>query len=191
MSRSTLRHLLPLGLLNSCLLIGCGSDAPDPGDDDTDPIVMTQFDRDMLDAHNAARRSVTPAATPPLEDLTWDAKATRTARAYAAKCQFSHNAQRGSLGENLAAATPGALTTQGVVDSWMSEAADYDHASNTCASGKICGHYTQVVWRNTRALGCAVQECTQHSPFGDRFPTWTLWVCNYAPPGNYVGQRPY
>ncbi|ATB51151.1 CAP domain-containing protein [Corallococcus macrosporus] len=191
MPRPLLRRPWPLGLLVSALLIGCGSDTPSDGDGDGDnqPLTMTQFDRDMLDAHNAARRSV--ATSPPLDDLTWDEAATRTARAYAARCDFTHNANRGSLGENLTAASSSALGAQGVVQGWMDEAADYDYGSNTCASGKACGHYTQVVWRNTRALGCAVQECTENSPFGSRFPTWTLWVCNYAPPGNYVGQRPY
>ncbi|MFP2962061.1 CAP domain-containing protein [Myxococcus sp. 1LA] len=193
MLRPMLRRPWPLGLLVSVLLTGCGSDTPDPGDgdggEDTEPLVMTQFDRDMLAAHNAARRSVT--TSPPLSDLTWDEQATRTARAYAARCQFSHNPNRGGLGENLTAASSSAMGAQGVVQGWMDEAVDYDYGSNTCASGKDCGHYTQVVWRNTRSLGCAAQECTENSPFGPRFPTWTLWVCNYAPPGNYVGQRPY
>ncbi|NVJ08040.1 hypothetical protein HUW63_22710 [Myxococcus sp. AM001] len=193
MLRSMPRSLRPLGLLLPLVLTGCGSDTPGEGDGDgdTEPLVMTQFDRDMLAAHNAARRDVSPAATPALEDLTWDEQATRTAKAYAARCQFSHNPDRGNLGENLTAASSSAMGAQGVVQGWVDEAAHYDHAANTCASGKVCGHYTQVVWRGTRALGCAVQECTTNSPFGDRFPNWTLWVCNYAPPGNYVGQRPY
>ncbi|WP_426755725.1 CAP domain-containing protein [Myxococcus sp. Y35] len=193
MPRPMLRHLRPIGLLIPLLLTGCGSDSPDSedGDGDNEPLVMTQFDRDMLDAHNAARRNVTPAASPALEDLTWDEEATRTAKKYAAKCQFSHNPNRGNLGENLTAATSSAMSPQNVVQGWVDEAADYDYASNTCASGKQCGHYTQVVWRNTRALGCAMQACTENSPFGAQFPNWTLWVCNYAPPGNYVGQRPY
>ncbi|QDE71896.1 hypothetical protein BHS09_35690 [Myxococcus xanthus] len=191
MPRPTPRHLRPLGLLIPLLLTGCGSDTPGEEDGDTEPLVMTQFDRDMLAAHNAARRSVSPAASPALEDLTWDEQATRTAKAYAARCQFSHNPNRGNLGENLTAASSSAMGAQGVVQGWVDEAAHYDHTANTCASGKVCGHYTQVVWRNTRALGCAVQECTTNSPFGSQFPKWSLWVCNYAPPGNYVGQRPY
>lgn len=187
------RFLRPLGLLIPLLLTGCGSDTPGDGDGDGDPepVVMTQFDRDMLAAHNAARRNVSPAASPALEDLTWDEQATRTAKAYAARCKFEHNAGRGNLGENLTAASSSAMGAQRVVQGWVDEAANYDHAANTCASGKVCGHYTQVVWRNTKALGCAVQECTTNSPFGSHGPNWTLWVCNYAPPGNYVGQRPY
>ena len=43
------------------------------------------------------------------------------------------------------------------------------------------GHYTQMVWRETTALGCGEAICNK-----------TLIVaCNYDPPGNYIGRRPY
>jgi hypothetical protein len=77
-----------------------------------------------------------------------------------------------------------------VVQAWASEAADYDYASNSCAPGKVCGHYTQLVWRNSTLVGCAYARCTQNSPF-DGVPTWDFWVCDYSPPGNWIGQRPY
>jgi len=47
-----------------------------------------------------------------------------------------------------------------------------------------------VVWRGSARLGCGVAKCSKNSPFSG-FPDWQLWVCNYDPPGNYVGQRPY
>ncbi|MFP2927821.1 CAP domain-containing protein [Pyxidicoccus sp. 3LG] len=194
MPHPTLRHLFALGLVVPALLMGCGSDeTPDDNDDDTpeDPGAQSEFAREMLETHNAVRAGVTPAASPALEPLTWDAAAEAKAKAYAAKCQFVHNAERGNYGENLAAATPDYLDTPDVVKDWAKEASNYDYASNSCAEGKVCGHYTQVVWRATKRVGCATQVCTQNSPFGARFPTWQLWVCNYGPPGNYVGQRPY
>ena len=55
---------------------------------------------------------------------------------------------------------------------------------------KVCGHYTQLVWRNSTLLGCAYARCTSNSPF-QGVPTWDFWVCDYSPPGNWVGQRPY
>jgi len=156
-----------------------GSDPPDA------------FARDMLDAHNQARATARPTPSPPLPRLQWSAEATKTAEAWAARCTFEHNPDRGPFGENLAAATPDAWTTAEVVKDWASEAAHYDPARNTCAAGKVCGHYTQLVWRNTTRVGCARRTCTKNSPFGKGFPTWEFWVCNYAPPGNVVGQRPY
>ncbi|WP_407692904.1 CAP domain-containing protein [Pyxidicoccus xibeiensis] len=149
------------------------------------------FSRDMVTAHNQARAQAKPAPKPALPPLTWSDEAARKAASWAKECRFEHNPNRGDFGENLAAATPGAWTTPEVVKSWADEAADYDYTRNTCKKGKVCGHYTQVVWRKTGSVGCATVMCNKNSPFGAQFPTWQNWVCNYAPPGNWVGQRPY
>jgi pathogenesis-related protein 1 len=68
------------------------------------------------------------------------------------------------------------------VDRWASERTNYDYATNTCNG--ICGHYTQIVWRATRKLGCAVGVC-------QNLTYRTSLVCNYGPGGNVGGQRPY
>ncbi len=149
------------------------------------------FSRDMVTAHNLARTGARPAPKPPLPPLAWSTEAERKAASWAKTCRFEHNPDRGDFGENLAAATPGAWNTSQVVKSWADESADYDYRRNTCTKGKVCGHYTQVVWRKTVSVGCATVMCDKNSPFGAQFPTWQLWVCNYAPPGNWVGQRPY
>ena len=59
------------------------------------------------------------------------------------------------------------------------EAQGYDVRSNTCSG--VCGHYTQIVWGTTRAVACAVATDRRRE----------VWVCNYDPPGNIVGYRPY
>ncbi len=147
---------------------------------------------DMVAAHNEARASAKPTPKPALPPLTWSEDAAKVARAWASQCRFEHNPNRGKHGENLAAAAPpGSKTHQEAVKDWASEAADYSYSSNKCTPGKMCGHYTQVVWRDTKQVGCATVTCTKNSPFGAQFPTWQLWVCNYAPPGNVVGQKPY
>ncbi|QRN98198.1 serine protease [Archangium violaceum] len=152
----------------------------------------TQLAADMVSAHNEARASAKPAPKPALPPLTWSEDAAKVARAWASPCRFEHNPNRGKHGENLAAAAPpGSKTNKGAVKDWAAEVADYTYASNKCAPGKMCGHYTQVVWRNTTQVGCATVTCTKNSPFGAQFPKWQLWVCNYAPPGNVVGQKPY
>ena len=123
--------------------------------------------------------------------LTWDPSIAATAQAYAAQCNFQHSGTSG-LGENLAAyAPPGGHTASSPVNDWASEEANYDYATNTCAANQVCGHYTQVVWKNSLRLGCGVQSCSTNTPFGSNFPNWEIWVCNYSPPGNFVGQRPY
>jgi pathogenesis-related protein 1 len=151
-----------------------------------------ELKRDMVTAHNQARaRASRPTPKPALPALTWSDEAAKKAEAYAKECRFEHNPNRGTFGENLAAATPDTWTTEQVVKGWADESADYDFATGKCKAGKMCGHYTQVVWRTTKAVGCATRLCTKNSPFGGNVGTWQLWVCNYAPPGNWVGEKPY
>jgi pathogenesis-related protein 1 len=145
-----------------------------------------------LDLHNAVRRDAQPPPSPPLPALTWSAGAAAVAQAWADRCLYQHNQGRGDRGENIAAsAPPGHWSIADVVRAWASEAQDYDYASNTCAAGKQCGHYTQIVWRTTLRVGCAHRVCDVNSPFGGQLPSWDFWVCDYEPPGNWVGQRPY
>lgn len=167
---------------------------PVPGGDEneTPPASNDQHDDPALNgivtAHNVARARVVPTPASPLQALTWSSSAAAVASAWASGCTFGHNPNRGNLGENVYAASAGyGSTAASVVESWESESSDYDYATNSCSG--VCGHYTQVVWASTTAVGCAMQVCSQNSPFGGG--SWQLWVCNYAPPGNYVGQRPY
>jgi pathogenesis-related protein 1 len=118
--------------------------------------------------------------------LVWSDADFAVAKAYAAQCKFAHNPNRGNRGENLYA-TSGSAAPAEVLKSWVDEKRSYNYANNSCSG--VCGHYTQVVWASTTAVGCAKQTCTQNSPFGGG--TWELWVCDYSPPGNFVGKRPY
>lgn len=142
-------------------------------------------EQQYVNAHNAARRRATPAPNPPLPDVTWDAAAADFAKAGADSCVFSHR-QQNQYGENLFAATTETSPTE-IVDAWDSEKAFYTYATGACT--QVCGHYTQVVWRSSVRLGCATRRCTVNSPFNAG--TWFLTACNYAPPGNVVGQKPY
>jgi len=42
------------------------------------------------------------------------------------------------------------------------------------------GHFTQMIWRDSKQLGCGVARCY--------LGTVRLWVCRYAPTGNWDGQ---
>jgi len=73
------------------------------------------------------------------------------------------------------------------VEKWFDEHAAYDYVGNDCDEGKVCGHYTQVVWSSSASVGCGYAEC---GPFSDDLFEVML-VCQYSPPGNYVGEKPY
>jgi len=74
------------------------------------------------------------------------------------------------------------FTAPEIVKAWADEEAYYDYDTNQCQTGEDCGHYTQMVWRESRNVGCAIAVCENKAQ---------IWACNYDPPGNYIGEKPY
>ncbi len=109
--------------------------------------------------------------------LAWSEQLARTAQAWANRCVFQHSDN--DLGENLAAGTSGAFTAESFVDDWYSEISSYDFASGQSTDGEAVGHFTQVVWASTQQVGCGIARCGGED----------IFVCNYSPPGNYVGEE--
>jgi hypothetical protein len=152
------------------------------------PIMASITANEWIAAHNTARASAAPAPKPALPALSWNASAAAVAQRWADRCTWKHNPERGKLGEHIFAGT-GTYTAAQVVGDWDSEKALYSRATNACQPGKACGHYTQLVWRGTTSVGCAQKACASGSPFGGGH--WKLYVCDYSPPGNFVGEKPY
>lgn len=178
----------------AAVLLAAGCEPGLTGASDAAPQPAPDADaQTWLDLHNAVRRAPQPPPPSSLPALTWSADAAAVAQAWAAGCNYQHNPGRGQRGENIAASAPsGHWTAADVVAAWGSEVQDYDYATNTCASGKQCGHYTQLVWRDTLRTGCAHRICTVNWPFAPPSGgSWDFWVCDYEPPGNWVGQKPY
>lgn len=186
-----LRHLLVLPLLlaasqvrsefRDCLHFD-GVDGEEAG-------TPTEW-RGNLRVHNCVRRSALPTPSPALGNLGWSASLAATAQNYANQCIWAHSGTP-NVGENLFARAPHADARTAAANSWADEFGFYNYAANSCAAGEQCGHYTQMVWRNTNQMGCGMTNCNTGSPFGASFPQWTIVVCQYSPPGNYFGERPY
>ena len=135
--------------------------------------------QDFLDAHNSARAAVG------VGDMEWSDEVAAYAEQYANQriddCAMQHSG--GQYGQNLAGMSDDSLDAAGAVKMWVDEGQNYDYDSNTCATGEDqCLHYTQVVWRDSVQLGCARVVCNTGG---------TFIICNYNPPGNIVGQKPY
>ncbi|XP_067913797.1 peptidase inhibitor 16-like isoform X2 [Heterodontus francisci] len=148
---------------------------------------LTKADRNSLvDAHNKFRSAV-PDATNMLK-MKWDNHLEKIAKKYANKCLWKHNPNRGRVGENLFA-TNGPMIPATGVENWYLEIIDYTYENTSCTPGKMCGHYTQVVWATTDKVGCATHFCDKVHGLENK--NLSVLVCNYAPPGNYVGTQPY
>jgi len=61
---------------------------------------------------------------------------------------------------------------------WYIEIDDYDFSTGDSKNGKKIGHFTQVVWKETKELGVGV-SCGKNGCFV---------VANYYPAGNYIGE---
>ncbi|EPQ18877.1 Glioma pathogenesis-related protein 1 [Myotis brandtii] len=148
------------------------------------------FIKDCVRIHNKFRSEVKPAASDMLY-MTWDPVLAQTAKAWARKCQFSHNVQLKtphllhpnftSLGENIWSGTQSIFSVSSAITSWYNEVEYYDFKTRRCS--KVCGHYTQVVWADSYKVGCAVQFCPTVT--GLKFPNAAHFICNYGPAGNY------
>jgi pathogenesis-related protein 1 len=141
----------------------------------------------IVAAHNSWRSAVGVPALTYSDTLAASAQAWADNLKTTKNCSLTHS--NGASGENLYWASAWSngpaqtITPKQVVDAWGSEKANYNYASNSCAAGKTCGHYTQVVWKNTTSVGCGMAVCDS--------PKNQVWVCQYLAAGNYVGQKPY
>ncbi|MDD2776179.1 MAG: CAP domain-containing protein [Gallionella sp.] len=143
--------------------------------------------KEMVLAHNIWRAQVGVGGVTYSEELAASAQAWADHLKTTRNCSMQHS--QGKEGENLYWAGAWSngpaqdVMSKEVVDSWASEKKDYTYADNSCAAGKVCGHYTQVVWRDTTTVGCGMAMCDS--------PKNQVWVCQYLPAGNWVGQKPY
>lgn len=191
-------------------LISCGGEIANQSCDvydSTTEAAKHQSCVNWLTANNSVRQDLNAGILPnspqpdePLNDLVWDDKLAQVAYNYAIQCQsFSHNANRlnnylalggteSSVGENIAVASHPTYTEEQMVTLWAGEEADYIYEpfDGSGVDGAVVGHYTQMIWRDTTHVGCALVNC-EGQPIG-----WKWFaVCNYAQAGNYLGQYPY
>lgn len=138
----------------------------------------TAVDHSFLVLQNSIRSSLGELP------LVWSSELTDAAQEWANHLiesgTFKHHAS-GVYGENLYEIIGGTATPQDVVSAWAKEKKYYDLDNNSCSVDVDCGHYTQIVWSTTRAVGCAFATD----------PRRQVWVCEYYPAGNVIGYRPY
>jgi hypothetical protein len=143
------------------------------------------FESRLVSRHNAERAQL---GIPP---LTWDPALARSASVWAdhlATTGAFHHAPENDAapeGENLWAGTPGRFTPEAMVDAWAREKRFFRYgrfpANSTTGRVGDIGHYTQVMWRATHAVGCALAHGQRED----------VLVCRYSEAGNYEGEMPF
>lgn len=140
------------------------------------------FAPEMLAEHNEWRQKY---KVPP---VVWDdalaVDAQNFANQVAAEAKFPPAHRRNTPnGENFFWGTAGGWELKDAVARWESESKNYNRDNNTCAPGKSCVHFTQLVWSTTTKVGCG--KATTANRETDFF------VCVYYPGGNAEGVGPF
>lgn len=136
----------------------------------------------FLVAHNRERAAWGVPA------MAWDLGLAAAADRYALQLAqtgrwgHSHRAARPGQGENLWMGTRGAFSPEQMVGGWLSErrlyrAGVFPHVSRNGRWSDV-GHYSQIIWRTTTRVGCAVRS-SRHNDY---------LVCRYSPQGNIDGR---
>jgi hypothetical protein len=140
----------------------------------------SDFISTVLAQHNTYRNALE------LPPLTWSATLAQDALAWAQHLVKIDNGQHdrsivGKEGENLWWGTAGAYSYTDMVMAWGNEKSAFHYGVfPDCGKGMI-GHYTQMVWKNTLNVGCALASDGKMD----------YLVCRYSVPGNVIGQKPY
>ncbi|EAW08512.1 putative extracellular SCP domain protein Pry1 [Aspergillus clavatus NRRL 1] len=142
------------------------------------------FKDTILSASNTYRRNHNAS------ELTWNETLTKYARDWAEGCKWRHS--DGPYGENLAFGYADPITA---VSAWGDEGQKYNFKLPTGFTEET-GHFTQLVWRATKEVGCAAVDCgySDGSDAKDKHGQYTRaqgWyvVCEYSPAGNVIGNN--
>ncbi|HXW52659.1 MAG TPA: CAP domain-containing protein [Myxococcota bacterium] len=154
------------------------------------PFSLASLKTRFLRAHNGIRHKYG------VPEVKWDNGLARYAQEWAnylkknKQCNIQHRTgamMKKRYGENLGFNWTSKRLAHGHFDgspekvtmSWAKECKDFSLDRGSCKSNAVCGHFTQVVWKDTKKIGCGVAVCEGQGHA-------EVWVCNYDPPGNVI-----
>ncbi len=133
---------------------------------------------EILNVHNYCREIVG------VHKLQWSDTLAQIAQAWADTIAITgqiHHSHNPNYGENLFWSTYRA-SWKTAIEAWCNEQKYYHGEKITYVGAEKYGHYTQVIWNKTLYVGCG-QSKTKGGLY--------IYVCEYYPPGNFIGQYPY
>lgn len=139
-------------------------------------------------------------------EMRWNCQLAKVAQAWADQCSDDHDKSddrricdpENYVGQNLYWAWnfEPASEWDAAIEDWFSEVKDMPSSlvrsfgDNTCGTGGVIGHYTQMVWAETYEVGCgAIHHKTKYQNID--WPEAKIYVCNYGPGGNWKGETVY
>jgi uncharacterized protein YkwD len=136
----------------------------------------------LLAAHNDERVA---SGVPPLawsDDLAGQARQWAEHLAQQGQMIHATREQRGNAGENLWMGAAGRYSAEYMVGAFIEEKRNFRNGTfpdvSKTGQWRDVGHYTQVIWRGTQQVGCAVAKNRTND----------FLVCRYFPAGNWYGQ---
>lgn len=150
----------------------------------------TDLNDRLLAAHNVERVRLG------IRPLVWSDKLARQSREWALQLTLIDGLEHsdtadytdptdGEEGENLWRGTKGYYTPEQMVNLWVDERKIFINApfprNSTTGQWRDVGHYTQLVWRTTTEVGCAIAASEEDE----------VLVCRYLEGGNVIGEKPY
>ncbi|CAH1113370.1 unnamed protein product [Psylliodes chrysocephalus] len=183
--------------------MNCGA-GPDCGSS-FNPIDLTEEDKQLiLDVHNELRNKVatgqeTIGNQPPASNmnaLSYNEEIATFAQCHSNECQFKHDKCRRTaewewVGQNLEKkfSSDGnvRVAINASIHNWYREVKSFSSSwINTFAEhGVMIGHYTQLVWAESKYVGCGLTNYLS----GDL--NYFIFACNYGPGGNVAGASVY
>ncbi|XP_033118755.1 peptidase inhibitor 15-A-like [Anneissia japonica] len=139
----------------------------------------------ILDKHNALRSQVSPEASD-MQFMIWDDDLATMAQQWSDMCNFNHGqpsniSPYSTIGQNLYQTSGGPDNrANGVAatQAWYNEYQFYTYETKECQTNRVCGHYTQIVWADSHALGCGLSYCSSTTDGATN--VWII-TCNYGP----------
>lgn len=166
---------------------------------------------ELLKAHNHYRSRVSPTATN-MAALVWDEQLSYLSQYWAVRCEYILNENRHEqdsnydyVGENIAGSANYTTNLTAMVFNWYFEGRLYDYSTAACTDDdgneeeEGCESYTQLVWANTRRVGCGAYLCEELMDWeddndngdDDDEKSVLYVVCDYGPGGSFAGIKPY
>ncbi|ELT94505.1 hypothetical protein CAPTEDRAFT_211128 [Capitella teleta] len=140
----------------------------------------------ILDLHNFLRSKEMASN---MNFITWNQYLAEMAFEWSTQCYFEHGQPQRDhvtlpyvhIGQAMMATTR-RFNPLLLIEKWHAERRNFDPLTFECNGDDQCANYLQLVWAETKEVGCAYSSCpkVRRTNLTNAF----FMVCNYGPPGN-------